>query len=275
MTSSAVGTLVRAWRHRRSRSQLDVAHEIGVSPKHLSFVETGRSRPSPELIESIGIHLEIPLRERNAMLLAAGFAPRHGHTPLDDPAMATVAASLQRLVDVHEPFPGLVLDRHWNVVLANAAAGALAALLPAHLAGPPMNVFRASLHPDGLARHTIDFDRWAAYLLARLHRLATLTGNAGLVDIEREVSAYPNLVGLRERVDWTVPEDVPSLLVPFRLEIDGVELSMFTTLATFGTPLDIILDELAVELFFPTDQATADRFRGIAAASENDGGRSP
>lgn len=249
----------------------ELAYEVGVSPRHLSFVETGRSRPSPELIDALGIHLDVPLRERNTMLLAAGFAPRYRHTSLDDPAMATVVASLQRLLDAHDPFPGLVLDRHWNVVLTNAAAGAFAALLPEHLVGPPMNVFRASLHPDGLAAHTIDFDQWAGHLLTQLGRQVAITGDPGLIDIQREVTSYPNVVDLRDRVDWTTPAEPPDLLVPFRLDLGGTELSMFTTLTTFGTPRDVTLDELAIELFFPTDPATSDFFQGTTAAVATSG----
>lgn len=268
MVSNNVGTLVRHWRHQRSRSQLEIAHEIGVSPRHLSFVETGRSRPSPELIDAIGIHLDVPLRERNTMLLAAGFAPRYRHTALDDPTMRSIVASLQRLLDAHDPFPGLVLDRHWNVVLANAAAGAFSALLPDHLVGPPMNVFRASLHPDGLAAHTIGFDEWAGHLLAQLRRQVAITGDPNLIDIEREVTAYPNVAELSDRVDWATPSEPPELLVPFRLDLDGTELSMFTTLTTFGTPRDVTLDELAIELFFPTDTATSGFFTGQGPSVE-------
>lgn len=268
MDTSAVGTLVRDWRRQRSRSQLDVAYQIGVSPKHLSFVETGRSRPSPELIEAIGIHLDIPLRERNAMLLAAGFAPRYRHTALDDPAMATVVDSLRRLLDAHDPYPGLVLDRHWNVVLSNTAAHQLAAPLPDHLTRPALNVFRASLHPEGLASSTRNFDQWAAYMLSQLHRLAAVTADPTLVDLEREVTSYPNVEELRERTGWAMPGPIPELLIPYRLDIDGVELSMFTTLTTFGTPRDITLDEIAIELFFPTDATTADYFHQISSIED-------
>ena len=259
--------MVKQWRAQRSRSQLDLAYEVGVSPKHLSFVETGRSRPSPELIDALGVHLDIPLRERNMMLLATGFAPRYGHTPLHDPAMATILASLQRVLDTHDPFPGVVLDRHWNVVLANHSDAAFVQLLPADLAGPPMNVFRASLHPDGLARHTIGFDNWAGYLLRQLDRLVTLTGDATAVAIRDEVLSYPNITELHHRVGWTTVSDTPELLIPFRLDLDGTELSMFTTLTTFGTPRDITLDELALELFFPSDPATTAYF-GERAARE-------
>lgn len=267
MSTSAVGTLVRDWRRQRSRSQLDVAYEVGVSPKHLSFVETGRSRPSPELIEAIGIHLDIPLRERNAMLLAAGFAPRYRRTALDDPAMATVMESLRRILDAHNPFPGVVLDRYWNVVLSNDAAHVLASTLPDHLVRPTLNVFRASLHPDGLAAHTINFDQWATYLLTQLHRLVAVTADPDLAEIERDVASYPNVVELHDRIGWATPSPVPELLVPFQLERGGIELSMFTTLTTFGTPRDITLDEIAVELFFPTDAPTTDYFQQQASTA--------
>lgn len=260
MTRNSVGPLVREWRHQRSRSQLDLAYEVGVSPKHLSFVETGRSRPSPELIEALGIHLDIPLRERNAVLVAAGFAPRYRHTPLDDPQLATVVDSLKRLLDAHNPYPGFVLNRHWDVVLANPAANAIVGLLPTHLTTPATNVFRVSLHPDGLASHTRNFDEWATYLLSQLNRLVTMTADHELDALAHEVHAYPNVVDLRARTNWNTPRDPPDLLVPCQLELDGTELSMFTTLTTFGTPRDITLDELAIELFFPNDEVTRNHF---------------
>jgi transcriptional regulator with XRE-family HTH domain len=260
-----VGPLVRHWRHRRSRSQLDVAYSVGVSPKHLSFVETGRSTPSPELIEAIAIDLDIPLRDRNALLLAAGFAPRYHRTSLDDPAMAPVRDSLRRILDAHDPNPGLVVDRQWNVVLANRAAGAFGAIVPPALAGPPLNVFRASLHPDGLAPHTVNFADWATYLLDQLHRLVLLTADPGLVELQAEVSSYPNVRELRERHGRPGRGEVPDVLVPWRLRLGDVELSMFTTMTTFGTPRDITLDELAVELFFPNDPQTAEYFASLRA----------
>src|SRR5436309_6248083 len=163
---------MREWRTRRRRSQLDLSLDVGVSTRHLSFVETGRSRPSPELVLALADHLDVPLRERNTMLLAAGYAPRYSQTSLDDSAMARVRASLQRMLDAHDPYPGVVIDRQWNVVLANRAAGALTVGLPAELAGPPLNVYRVCLHPDGLAARTLNFAEWANYLLRQL-RLTT------------------------------------------------------------------------------------------------------
>lgn len=260
MNRHHVGDLLREWRHRRSRSQLDLALEVGVSARHLSFVETGRSRPSPELVLAVADHLEVPLRERNTMLLAAGYAPRFAETSLDDAAMATIRASLQRMLDAHHPYPGVVIDRAWNVLLANDAALLFAEGLPEHLLTPTMNVFRVCLHPDGLAAHTANFTEWAGHLLRQLRRTVQLTGDAQVEAIEEEVRGYANIAGLRDAGEAQRWEE-PPLLVPFRFRRDGVELSMFTTLTTFGTPRDITLDELSVELFFPADDLTGARLR--------------
>jgi transcriptional regulator with XRE-family HTH domain len=259
MSQGYVGDLLREWRHRRNRSQLELAIEVGVSARHLSFVETGRARPSPELVLAVAAELDVPLRERNTMLLAAGYAPRYSETSLDDEAMAGIRTSLQRMLDAHDPYPGVVIDRAWNVLLANDGALALTAGVPDHLLSPSINVFRIGLHPDGLGARTANFDDWAGYLLRQLRRTIQLTGDAQVEDIEREVLGYPNVAavaGAADRARW----DDPPLLVPFTFVGDGVELSMFTTLTTFGTPRDITLDELAVELFFPADEGTARHF---------------
>jgi transcriptional regulator with XRE-family HTH domain len=250
-----VGPLVREWRMRRRRSQMDLALEVGVSPRHLSFVETSRSKPSPELLLSLADHLDVPLRDRNVFMLAAGYAPRYTSTPLDDPSMARVRAALQQLLDGHDPYPGVVIDRAWNIVLANPAASRLSATLPAELATPPLNVFRACLHPDGLAAHTLNFKEWGTYLVGQLRRLKTLTNDPEVSELLDEVDQYPTVVAL-----GAAPEkasDEPPLLVPWNVRIGDNELSLFTTLTTFGTPRDITLDEAAVELFYPADEATA------------------
>lgn len=255
MPKDAVGTLVREWRGLRHRSQLDLALEVGVSARHLSFVETGRAKPSPELVIALAEGLDVPLRERNTMLLAAGYAPRYGETSLSDPSMAMMHAAIQRLLDAHDPYPGLVIDRHWNVVLTNRAAAMLVTGLPPELLGPPINVYRVCLHPDGLAAYTRNFPAWASYLLHQLRRSVVLTNDPTLVDLQDEVGSYPNVIeltrGLRGAA-W----DEPPLLIPVVLDIAGAVLSFFTTLTTFGTPRDITLDELAVELFFPADPET-------------------
>jgi transcriptional regulator with XRE-family HTH domain len=233
---------------------MDLALDAGISPRHLSFVETGRAKPSPELLLALAERLEVPLRERNAFLLAAGYAPRYSQTALDDATMRRVRAALQRMLDGHDPYPGVVIDRLWNVVLFNDAAHGFVALLPPELARPPANIFRACLHPDGLARQTRNFPEWSSYLLGQLHRLTLLTGDAEVEALADEVSRYPNVA---ERSRWhDAPPEEPALLIPWRLALDAHELSLFTTLTTFGTPQDITLDELAVELFYPADDAT-------------------
>jgi len=261
VAAPTVGELLRDWRGRRHRSQLDLALSVGVSARHLSFVETGRAKPSPELVLALASHLDVPLRERNTLLIAAGYAPRFAETPLDDAAMARVSAALQRLLDAHDPYPGVVLDRYWNVVASNAAAGMLVGALPAALVGPPLNVFRASLHPDGLAKVTRNFAEWATYLVATLRRLVVRTADPVLDALLSEVAAYPNVAELLDAPEW-LPDDV-ALLVPCRLVMGGAELSLFTTLTTFGTPRDITLDDLAVELFFPADDATERALRAF------------
>ena len=255
MAEHTVGTLLRDWRTRRGRSQMAVALDVGISPRHLSFVETGRSRPSAELLLALSEQLSVPLRERNVLLLAAGYAPRYTETALDDAAMNGVRAALQRMLDTHHPYPGIVIDRAWNIVLANAAAEAMVASLPPHLLEPPVNVFRACLHPHGLAARTLNFAEWSAYLLEQLRRTLALTGDSALSRLLHEVMDYPNVV--HAAVRSRPATDEPTLLIPLRLDAgDGRELSLFTTLTTFGTPRDITLAEMSVELFFPADDAT-------------------
>ena len=261
----AAGALVREWRQRRRLSQMDLALETGVSTRHLSFVETGRARPSPELLLALAERLEVPIREQNALLLAAGYAPRYRQTSLDDPAMATVRAGLARMLSLHDPYPGVLIDLSWNVVMANEAAGRLTEDLPASLAGPPMNVFRACLHPDGLARSTLNFPEWAGYLLGQLSRLKMLTADPEVSELADEVSRYPNVAALGHRRHIRQWPEEPTLLVPWRREWHGTELAFFSTLTSFGTPRDITLAELAVELFYPADEQTASVLRGGAA----------
>ena len=262
-----VGEMLRDWRNRRRRSQLDLALHVGVSTRHLSFIETGRSRPSPAMLEALAGALEVPLRERNRLLLAAGYAPRYAASTLDDAAMRQVRSALDTLLRAHEPNPGLVLDRQWNVVLSNRSAQALAGLLPADLLQPSFNVFRASLHPQGLAAWTENFADWAGYLLHTLRRAVAGTADPALAALEAEVLAYPNVAALQAVGLPDGPTDVP-LLVPCVLRLPHLQdarLSMFTTLTTFGTPRDITLDELSIELFYPADDASEVLLRQMAA----------
>jgi transcriptional regulator with XRE-family HTH domain len=257
VSHAAVGVLLRDWRARRRVSQLDLSLSVGVSARHLSFIETGRSRPSPEMVLALAEGLDIPLRERNSLLLAAGFAPRYQSRPLDDAALSPARDAVQRLLDAHDPYPGVVIDRCWNIVGTNAAASALTAGLPEHLLGPPANVYRLSLHPDGLAGRTLNFAEWAGYLLNQLRRAIALTGDPVLQEIDEEVRGYPGVATAAAKAPGA-PADNASLLIPFVLDVGGGQrLSMFTTLTTFGTPLDVTLAELAVELFYPADAESA------------------
>lgn len=251
------GPLLRDWRQRRRRSQLDLALEAGVSARHLSFVETGRAQPSPELLLALAEQLQMPLRERNTLLLAAGYAPKYRQTRLDDPAMTAIRDAMERLITLHDPYPGVVIDQCWNVVMANAAAAALTASVPPALAGPPLNVFRACLHPDGLAQATLNFPQWAAYLLGQLNRLAAVSADPAVGELAREVARYPTVAELGDWHRTARQHGAGPLLVPWQLELDGARLSLFTTVTTFAAPSDVTLAELAVELFYPADEQTA------------------
>lgn len=268
MTPSSVGPLVREWRERRHMSQLAVSSDVGVSTKHLSYVENGKSRPSPELLISICEHLDIPMRDRNSMLVSAGHLPRYSETPLGDPLMSPVGSALERLLTTQEPYPALILDRHWNIVAGNGPAQLLGAYIPAELSG---NVFRASLHPDGLAAHTTNFEEWAFHLLSQLQRLVSITADPELIALQAEVLAYPNVAA----VEWRrfAAELQPGLMAPYCLELEGQQLSLFTMLTTIGLPQDVVLAELVVELLFPTDDAT-ERFlhdrNPVASSSASD-----
>lgn len=256
MHATGAGPMLREWRQRRRLSQMTLALETGVSTRHLSFVETGRARPSAELLLALGRFLDLPLRERNRLLLAGGYAPRFTETPLDAPEVAPVIEGLRRLLALHEPYPGVVLDRQWNVVLANASAARIVGMLPAELREPRVNMFRAGLHPSGIAAITTNFAAWGTYLLDELERSAASSGDAELAALASEVAEYPNVVALRAaRARGAAPAS--GVLVPCELMVDGAKLSFFTTLARVGTPMDLTLAELTTELFYPADAATA------------------
>jgi transcriptional regulator with XRE-family HTH domain len=258
MPTATVGPLLRDWREQRRRSQLDLALDVGVSPRHLSFVETGRARPSPELVLALADGLDVPLRERNTLLLAAGYAPRYAETPLDDQRMRRVMGAIQQVLDAHDPYPGLVLDRRWDIVAANQGALAFLDGLPEHLLEPPLNIYRLSLHPDGLATRTTNLPDWAGYMLRQLDRSVVLTGDPVVRALAEEVRAYPMVTSLPP----SEPPEDPEVVLSVGLATDAGKLRLFTTLTTFGTPRDITLDELVIELFYPADEATARHLRG-------------
>lgn len=258
-----LGPLLKDWRLRRRRSQMDLALEAGVSPRHLSFIETGRARPSPQTLIALAQCLDVPLRERNDLLLAAGFAPRYAERTLQEADMAGVRDALERILAAHDPLPGLVVDRHWNVVLANGGGRRLAAALPPALTTPTINVFRASLHPDGLARITENFAEWAGIALGALRRQVQRFGDPQLQALLDEVQAYPNVqAALGAAASAEAPAAAMPLLVPFVLRLPAGRVSLFTTLTTFGTPRDITLEELCIELFYPADAESAALLKG-------------
>ena len=216
------------------RSQLDLAYEIGISPRHLSFVELGKSKPSIGLLTKIAEHLDLPLRERNDWLLAAGYAPRYPETPLTGSALSQVRASLQALLDAHDPFPGAAIDRHWNVRLSNHAAGRLVAGIPEDVRGVPTNLFRTALTPAGLASRTRNFPQWSAYLLRRLDRAVVRTQDPFLAALADEIATWP---AIPQRDTWNhlSADEADDPVLSWRLELGGEELSMFSLLSTFGT----------------------------------------
>ena len=263
MTDATVGELIRRQRGLARRSQMNLAHEIGISPRHLSFVELGKSRPSPGLLMKVAQHLDLPLRERNDWLLAAGYAPRYPETPLTGPALSRVRASLQTLLDTHDPFPGVAIDRRWDVQLTNDAARRLVAGIPEDVRGEPTNLFRTALHPAGLAARTRNFPKWSAYLLHRLERAVVRTRDPRLAELADEIATWP---AIPERHTWhqLSPDEADDPVLSWQLELGGEELSMFSILSAFGTPMDVTLSDLSIELFFPADARTEAVLRGRA-----------
>lgn len=253
-THAPIGELLRAWRRRRSLSQLELALEAEVSSRHVSFLETGRARPSREMVLRLAEHLEIPLRERNRLLLAAGYAPLYAERSLDEPEMASVHQALERFLRAHEPYPAVVLDRHYTLVSANDALGALTGEVAAELLEPPANALRVALHPRGMAPQILNLSEWSAHLMHRLRRHAALRADPELDRLHAELAAYPG-------VCLELPQDGDrsgsDILLPLRMRAAGRELAFFSTVSTFGTAIDITLDELVIEAFYPANAATA------------------
>jgi transcriptional regulator with XRE-family HTH domain len=248
-----VGELLRDWRERRRLSQLELSIQAEISSRHLSFVETGRSRPSSEMIMRLTEHLQVPLRERNRVLLAGGYAPAYPETALSAPEMATVRQMVHRVLVGHDPYPALVADRHWNLLEANGGIALFTEGCAPELLDGPVNVLRLSLHPDGMAPQIVNLAEWRAHLLGRLHRQATATADPRLAELFEEVSGFPG----GEVTPAPGPDPVPNhIVVPLRYRYGERELSFFSTTSVFGTPLDVTLAELAIESFFPADAQT-------------------
>jgi transcriptional regulator with XRE-family HTH domain len=254
-----VGEHLREWRQRRHLSQLDLAIEADVSARHLSFVETGRAAPSREMVLKLAERLEVPLRERNVLLVAAGYAPAFPQRALDDPALKAAREAINLVLKAHEPNPALAFDRHWNLVSANRMVAPLLEGIPQRLLGQPFNIMRLAFHPEGLAPRTVNLADWCGHLLERVHRQCEATADPELIKLYNDLKAYP----IPARAG---PPSADNVAIPFKLRLNGEVLSFFSTSMVFGTPVDITLSELALETFFPLDDLTAERMRAMAAA---------
>ncbi|WP_433760990.1 helix-turn-helix domain-containing protein [Nocardia sp. CA-135398] len=252
-----IGALLREWRLRRGLSQLDLSVQSGISTRHVSFVETGRTVPSPAMVERFAQHLDIPLRERNRLLVAAGYAPTYQHRALDDPDLVQARAAVRRVLDAHEPFPALAIDRHWDLLFANAAAEVFFDGVAAELLEPPINMMRIGLHPKGFASRVRNIEQVRGFMLPRLARQAERSGDPELAALHAELSAFAS--------EGTVLQVDPSeVALPIQFEHRGTQLSLFNAIMRFGTAFDVTLDEIAIESYFPADQTTSAYLHALA-----------
>ncbi|MEE1807267.1 helix-turn-helix domain-containing protein [Streptomyces sp. BE133] len=280
---TGVGPLLRSWREQRRISQLELALRADSSARHISFIETGRSRPSEDMILRLAEHLDIPVRERNALLVVAGYAPRYAQTALDDPALGALREGMERLLQGYDPYPALVVDGMYNVVAANRGIAMLLEGVAGHLLAPPLNAMRLTLHPEGLAPRIRNLREWRADLLAQMDRQIALARSAELRELYEEVAGYPAPEGA-DRAEGAgaagsgggagspVGENAgagPASSLPFALplhiEHGGQVLSFVSSIATFNTPMDVTVAELAIETFLPADRATADHLRSLTS----------
>lgn len=264
--TQAPGSLLRGWRRRRHLSQMELAHRAAVSTRHVSFVETGRSRPTADMVLRLCEQLDVPLRERNTVLLAAGHAPAYREHGLSDPPMRQVNAAIEGILAAHLPFPALVVDRRWELVSANEALYALLDGVPPHLVEPPVNVIRLSVHPEGLAPRIANLEQWRAHLIHRLSREHDASADAHLAALLEELGAEDGVPGNRRGSAGLAAEGPGSLLVPLQLRVDGEVLSFLSTTTLFGTPHEVTLSELAIEAFYPADERTRELVLGATAA---------
>lgn len=263
------GAHLRHWRTHRRLSQLDLAQEAEVSTRHLSYVETGRAAPSREMVLRLAERLEVPLRERNALLVAAGFAPMYRQRSLDDPAMASARRAIDLVLKGHEPFPALAVDRHWNLVAHNALVPLLMEGASPELLKPPINVLRLSLHPEGVAPRIANLAQWRIHLLERLQQQIAATGDTVLQALHDELEAYPAPAVSHDAP--VIDTALSAVAVPFQVVMPSGMLSFISTTTIFGTPVDVTLQELAVESFFPADEQTAAALAALVAQQQQAG----
>lgn len=264
-TEPSAGSLIREWRTRRRMSQLDLAAEADISQRHLSFMESGRASPSRDMVLHLAEHLAIPLRQRNQLLVAAGFAPSFGERPLSDPSMQAAMGAVRQVLRGHDPNPAIAVDRHWNLIEGNAAiAPFLTEIADATLLTPPVNVLRLSLHPRGMAPRIVNLNEWRAHILERLRRLNDAAADPTLSALEQELAGYPG----GPRTSRPIHAEAASVAHPLTLRMGSDILSFITTITVFGTPMDVTLSELAIESFFPSDQHTALILQKLSAARD-------
>lgn len=258
-TTRGFGEQLRSWRQHRRLSQMELAHETGVSTRHLSFVETGRSRPSSEMILRLAEHLDVPLAERNVMLLAAGHAPAYPDHDWDDAELTSVRTAATRIINAHHPNPAVIVDHHWNLVAANRAVDLLTAGADPALLTPPVNVLRLSLHPAGMAPRILNLPEWRAHLLDRLRRQITTTRDPALQDLHAELTTYPG-----DGDEALRPDPDPRIVVPLHYRHPTQDLTLISTTTIFGAPKDVTVAGLAIETFLPEDEATAKALQALA-----------
>ncbi|CAO3458396.1 helix-turn-helix domain-containing protein [Azospirillum largimobile] len=264
-----VGALLRSWRQRRGLSQLDLACEADISTRHVSFLETGRSQPSRSMLIHLAERLDVPLRDRNALLVAAGFAPVYSEHSLDNPAMEAARKAVDLVLTGHEPFPALAVDRHWQLIAANRAVAPLLKGVSAELLTPPVNVLRLSLHPDGLAGRIGNWAQWREHVQSRLTRQIEASADPALVALRNELQGYPDPPSSSNDSGCEAGHH-PDVVVPLRLHTSLGLLSLFSTTTVFGTAVDVTLSELAIEAFFPADAETAERLRRTLVETARD-----
>ncbi|MFB9121981.1 XRE family transcriptional regulator [Paraburkholderia dipogonis] len=271
--SRTVGDLLREWRQRRRMSQLLLAAEADISTRHLSFVESGRAVPSREMVMHLAERLDVPLRARNALLVAAGYAPLFRERALSDPQLAAAREAVELVLKGHEPYPALAIDRHWTIIAANNALAPLLTGASPELLKPPVNALRLSLHPEGIAASIVNWHAWREHILARLQRQIDVSGDSTLSALRDELAAYPAPPDAEAAGHDNAT--VNQIAVPLRLRTPIGALSFFSTTTVFGTPVDVTLSELAIEAFFPADQQTAAALREFGESQRTEAGRQP
>jgi transcriptional regulator with XRE-family HTH domain len=263
--SRTVGDMLREWRQRRRMSQLLLASEAEISTRHLSFVESGRALPSREMVMHLAERLDVPLRARNALLVAAGYAPLYRERQLSDPQLGAAREAIDLVLKGHDPYPALAVDRHWTIVAANQALAPLMTSAKPALLEAPVNALRLSMHPDGIASQIVNWHAWRAHLLSRLQRQIDVSADATLAALYDELAAYPTPPDA-ELADAGHASPLEQIAVPLRLRTEVGVLSFFSTTTVFGTPVDVTLSELAIEAFFPADPQTGEALRKLADA---------